>query len=133
MAVLARSEIFGLAEGEVYWNGLLWVPDDKDLRSQILKPEHDMKVAGYMGQDKMIELVRHNIWWPKMDERIIDFVHSCVECQRNKAECHQPYGLLSPLELATEHGNPLPWTSLPTYHYRKGVTSCGLSSTDSPR
>jgi len=34
-----------------------------------------------------------------MNERIIDFVRSCPECQRNKAFRHQPYGLSSPLEL----------------------------------
>jgi len=34
-----------------------------------------------------------------MNERIIDFVRSCPECQKNKASRHQPYGLSSPLEL----------------------------------
>jgi len=52
-----------------------------------------------MGQDKSIELIRRNFWWPKMNERIIDFVRSCPKCQLNKATRHQPYGLTSPLEL----------------------------------
>jgi len=52
-----------------------------------------------MGQGKTIELVRRHFWWPKMDERIIDYVLSCLECQKNKAAWHQPYGLSSPLEL----------------------------------
>jgi len=52
-----------------------------------------------MGQDKTIELIRRNFWWPKMNERIVDFVRSCPECQQNKASHHQPYGLSSPLEL----------------------------------
>jgi len=34
-----------------------------------------------------------------MNDRIIDFVRSCPECQQNKASRHQPYGLPSPLEL----------------------------------
>jgi len=34
-----------------------------------------------------------------MNERIIDFVRSCPECQQNKAARHQPYGLSLPLEL----------------------------------
>jgi len=34
-----------------------------------------------------------------MNERIIDFVRSCLECQQNKTARHQPYGLSSPLEL----------------------------------
>jgi hypothetical protein len=60
-----------------------------------------------MGQDKTIELIRRNFWWPKMEGRIIDFVRSCTECQRNKTTRHQPYGLLHPLELPYA-----PWQSL---------------------
>jgi len=60
-----------------------------------------------MGQDKTIELIRRNFWWPKMNDRIIDFVRSCPECQQNKASRHQPYGLPSPLELPYA-----PWQSI---------------------
>ena len=66
----------------VFRRNLLWVPNG--LIQQIMESEHDTKVAGHMGQDKTIELVRRNFWWPKMNERIIDFVRSCPECQQNK-------------------------------------------------
>jgi len=72
-----------------------------------MESEHDTRVAGHMGQDKTIELIRRNFWWPKMNERIIDFVRSCPECQKNKAARHQPYGLSSPLELPYA-----PWQSV---------------------
>jgi len=55
---------------------------------EFIKSEHDTKVAGHMGQDKTIELIRRNFWWPKMNERIMDFVRSCPECQKNKASQH---------------------------------------------
>jgi len=80
----------------LYRGNLLWIP--KGLVQHILESEHDTKVAGHMGQDKTIELIRRNFWWPKMNERIIDFVRSCPECQETKASRHQPYGLSSPLE-----------------------------------
>jgi len=60
-----------------------------------------------MGQDKTIELIRRNFWWPKMNDQIIEFVRSCPECQKNKATHHQPYGLSSPLELPYA-----PWQSI---------------------
>jgi len=81
----------------LYRQNLLWVP--KGLVQKVMESEHDTKVAGHMGQYKTIELIRRNFWWPKMNERIIDFVRSCPECQQNKASRHQPYGLSSPLEL----------------------------------
>jgi len=89
----------------LYRKNLLWVPEG--LVGKILESEHDTKVAGHMGQDKTIELIRRNFWWPKMNERIIDFVQSCPECQQNKASRHQPYGLSSPLELPYA-----PWQSI---------------------
>jgi len=72
-----------------------------------MESEHDTKVAGHMGQDKTIELIRRNFWWPEMNERIIDFVSSYPEYQQNKASRHQPYGLSSPLELPYA-----PWQSI---------------------
>jgi len=60
-----------------------------------------------MGQDKTIELIRRNFWWPKMNEQIIDFVRSYPNFQQNKAFRHQPYGLSSPLELPYA-----PWQSI---------------------
>ena len=45
-----------LREGLLYRGNLLWAP--KGTVQQILESEDDTKVAGHMGQDKTIELVR---------------------------------------------------------------------------
>jgi hypothetical protein len=102
-----KKDVLEIKDGLLYRKGMLWIPEDKDLINSVLESEHDTKVAGHMGQDKTIELLRRSFWWPKMDERIIDFVRSCPECQRNKASRHHPYGLLSPLELPYA-----PWQSI---------------------
>jgi len=81
----------------LYRRNLLWIPEG--LIQKVMKSEHDTKVAGHMGQDKTIELIRRNFWWPKMNQGIIDFVRSCPECQQNKVSRHRPYGLASLLEL----------------------------------
>jgi len=94
-----------LRDGLLYQRNLLWVPEG--IVQQVLESEHDTKVAGHMGQDKTIELIRRNVWWRKMNERIIDFVRSCPDCQQNKTSHHQPYGLSSPLELPYA-----PWQSI---------------------
>jgi hypothetical protein len=94
-----KEGVLGLEDGCVYRKGMLWIPNNKNLIRQVLESEHNTKVAGHMGQDKTIELIRRNFWWPKMDEEIKDFVRSCLQCQKNKAARHQPYGLLTPIEL----------------------------------
>ena len=60
-----------------------------------------------MGQDKTIALIWDNFWWPRMDERIVDYMQICLECQKNKAARHHLYGLSSPLELLYA-----PWQSI---------------------
>jgi len=89
----------------LYRQNLIWIA--KGLVQRIMESEHDTKVAERMGKDKTIELIRRNFWWPKMNERIIDFVRSCPKCPQNKVSRHQPYGLSSPLELPYA-----PWQSI---------------------
>jgi len=78
-----KEEILEIRDGLLYWKKLLWAPEG--MVQQIMESEHDTRVAGHMGQDKTIKLVRRNFWWLKMNERIIDFIRSCPECQQNKA------------------------------------------------
>ena len=73
----------------------------------IFKSEHDSKIAEYFGQEKTIELVRRNFWWPGMDTDITAYIHACPDCQRDKFRRHRRYGLLSPLELPYA-----PWQSI---------------------
>jgi hypothetical protein len=42
-----------------------------------------------------------------MDETIIDYIQSCVECQKDKMACHVKYRLLQPFELPYA-----PWQSI---------------------
>jgi len=100
-----REQTVELRDGLLYQRNLLWVPEG--MVRQVLESKHNSKVAGHMGQDKTIEPIPRNFWWPKMNKQIIDFVRSCPNCQQNKASHHQPYGLSSPLELPYA-----PWQSI---------------------
>jgi hypothetical protein len=81
---LEGKENAGVTLGdEVLWyNGRLWVPDSVDLRTMILQEECDCKVAGHMGQEKTIELVRRNLFWPQMDQWIKNYARCCPDSQR---------------------------------------------------
>ena len=54
-----------------------------------------------------MELVKRNFWWPGMKKCIVEYVQSCLPCQKNKVRRHRQYGLLSPLELLYA-----PWQSI---------------------
>jgi len=57
-----------IEEGLLYWENRLWLPNDERLIQAVLESEPDTKVAGHMAQDRTIELIRRNFWWPKMNE-----------------------------------------------------------------
>jgi hypothetical protein len=101
----SEKTVLRIEDELLYQGNLLWVPEG--LTQKVMESEHDTKITGHMGQDKTIELIKRNFWWPKMNERIIDFVRSCPNCQSDKAARHRPYGLISPLELP--HA---PWQSI---------------------
>jgi len=56
--------------GSLYYEGCLYIPDSLELKRTIVSKEHDTLVAGYMGQDKTVELVGRNFFWPQMDSWI---------------------------------------------------------------
>jgi hypothetical protein len=77
------DEILHEEDGILFRRLRLWIPSS--LRDDVLVSEHDSKVAEHMGQDNTKELIRLNIWWPRMDEDFVKYIQACVECQRNKS------------------------------------------------
>jgi hypothetical protein len=73
----------------------------------ICEVEYDFKVATHMGQDKTIEIIKRNFFWPGIDKDIEDFVPNWKSCQYRKVLSHARYGLLSPLELAYRPGQSI--------------------------
>ena len=67
----------------LHYRGRRYVP--KLVLHTILKSEHDSKVAGHFGEEKTIELVRQNFWWPGMDTDITEYVQACPDCQWDKS------------------------------------------------
>jgi len=82
-----------LKEGRVY------VPKDEKLRVEIIQLYHDMSIAGYGGQWKMVELVTRNYWWPGVTKEVKQYVEGCDQCQRMKNRAEMPVGKLRPNEV----------------------------------
>jgi len=68
------TEALEIKDSLLYRKGILWIPEDRELIRSILESEHNSRIASHMGQDKTNELIRRHFWWPKMVERIIDYV-----------------------------------------------------------
>ena len=97
------SKNFGMAvtmeDGLLFVKGRWYVLSNKELKNKILKAEHDSCVAGHFGQFKTLEQIKANLYWPKMDQEVEEYVRSCDSCQQNKATRHKKYGLLDHLDI----------------------------------
>ena len=86
---------FVLSDDEILRFGTrLCVPNDEDLRRELLEEAHCSKFAIHPGGTKMYKDLRQNYWWSGMKRDIAQFVAQCLVCQQVKAEHQRPAGSL---------------------------------------
>ena len=51
-------------------DGQIYIPNNKKLKRWILQENYDLVDVGHPGQQRMIELVKRNYWWPRSKEDI---------------------------------------------------------------
>src|SRR6266571_4795214 len=95
------------AEGLLRLDNCIYIPDSNNLRLQILHYKHDHLLSGHFGQNRTLELVRHDYTWPGVRAFVKDYVSSCTSCAHAKTPCHKPYGLLKQLLIPE-----CPWNSI---------------------
>jgi len=53
--------------------------------------------VGHPGQQRMMELLKQNYWWPGLKEDIKKYVQECFKYQQNKVQHQWKLGELHPL------------------------------------
>ncbi|RVW37560.1 hypothetical protein CK203_073903 [Vitis vinifera] len=77
-------------DGILRFRTRLCVPNDGDLRRELLEEAHCSRLAIHPGGTKMYKDLRHNYWWSGMKRDIAQFVAQCLVCQQVKAEHQRP-------------------------------------------
>ena len=83
----------------VYMEGRIYVPNNKDLKEEILKAHHDPVDVGHPGQHRMQEIIKRTYWWPGLKEDVKRYVQGCLKCQQNKVQHQRKASELHPLEI----------------------------------
>jgi len=78
----------------------IYIPNNKKLRERILWENHDFVDIGHLGQQRMVELLKQNYWWPGLKEDIKKYVQECFKCQQNKVQHQRKPGELHPLGIS---------------------------------
>jgi hypothetical protein len=101
-ALIARHQQCGLTvqDGLVYsTSGLLYIPQDSELRTTLMREVHDAPTGGHLGREKTYSRLTAAVYWRGVYDDVRDYVSSCVSCARNKANNQSPAGLLQPLPI----------------------------------
>jgi hypothetical protein len=75
--------------GYLLYRGHVYVPNNKDLRREIVKTHHDPAAMGHPGRYATLEKLQHNYWWPGMAKFVYNYVDGCATCQEIKIN-HNP-------------------------------------------
>ena len=79
----------------------IYVPSGGSLRTAVLRALHDAPLAGHPGRDRMLELARRYVFWPKMRRDIKAYAGSCDLCQRAKPLNRRAAAPIQPLGIPT--------------------------------
>ena len=103
-----KTRWFWVEDGLLYTKGKrLYVPKWGSIRRNLIKECHDSKWAGHPRQRGKRALLESIYYWPQIRDDVETYVRTCLVCQQDKVEQHQPGGLLEPLPIEER-----PWESV---------------------
>jgi hypothetical protein len=86
-------------DGLLMHKNRIYVPSSGELRNLVLKQMHNVPYVRHPGYQKIITVVRNQLFWLGMKKDVVYYISICMECQRVKVEHRHPTGLLQPLQI----------------------------------
>jgi hypothetical protein len=74
-----------ICENRIYYRNRLFVPENIELKMQIIYRIHNSEIGSHPGRIKTTELVSKSYFWPKMTYEIQNYVKVCQFYKRVKA------------------------------------------------
>jgi hypothetical protein len=74
-----------ICENRIYYRNRLFIPENTELKMQIIYRTHNSRAGGHPGRMKTTELVSRSYFWPKMTYDIQNYVKFCHLYKRVKA------------------------------------------------
>jgi transposase InsO family protein len=119
----AQEDHITTQEDVILYDGRIVVPNNDQIRLQILQSRHDHPTAGHPGVTKTLQLVRRDFHWKGIRRYVDNYVKGCMTCSRSKTPRHKKYGTLLPLPIPER-----PWSSISMDFIEKLPESDGYDS-----
>jgi len=71
-------------DGIVYVDGRIYVPNCQKIREKILYENYKLVDIEYLEQQRIMDLIKRNYWWPRIKNDVKKYVQGCFKCQQNK-------------------------------------------------
>ncbi|CAN6725421.1 unnamed protein product [Malus baccata var. baccata] len=84
-------------DGMLMQESRMYVPNNMELKKEILDEAHISAYAMHPGGTKMYHTIRPFYYWPGMKREIVEYVSRCVIFQQVKAERKKLFGLMQSL------------------------------------
>ena len=91
-----RNDKWQIEDELVLKEGKMYIPKDKELRLEIIWLYHDTLIAEHREQQKTVELVTRNYWWPGVTKEVKQYIEKYNQYQRMKNRTEMPTGKLRP-------------------------------------
>jgi len=104
---LRKGKEWTLKDSIVRRLGKVFIPNNEELKEEILWTHHDAPLAGHPGRFRTQELINREYWWPNITKDVRSYVEGCETCQRTKIHCIKSKAPLYPTDIATE-----PWETI---------------------
>jgi hypothetical protein len=75
---------YQMEAGLLFYQGRIVVPDNEELKKDLIAAFHNSPIAGHPGQQRTLELVSRQYYWPGMRAKIFHYVETFEVCQRIK-------------------------------------------------
>src|SRR6266571_3208375 len=83
----------------LFYNGCLYIPDEIDLRRQIVRDYHNTLTAGHPGVLATCRSIRTSYWWPGLSSFVRNYVTGCGVCQQFKVNTQPSKPSLVPIDV----------------------------------
>ena len=69
-------------QGVLRFRNRICIPDDAEMKKEILEESHRSKLSIHPGATKMYQYLKGLFWWPGIKSVVARFVYACLTCQK---------------------------------------------------